>query len=105
MVTVPRTRVAPSIDPRAPACDTGGAAFAPAALGYTSRQAVLKARTMSQIDAHFPPARWRLIVDRDTRTGAENMALDEAIMEAVAAGDSPPTLRFYQWAPPCLSLG
>jgi lipoate-protein ligase A len=46
-----------------------------------------------------------LIVDADMRTGAENMALDEAIMEAVAAGDSPPTLRFYQWAPPCLSLG
>jgi lipoate-protein ligase A len=46
-----------------------------------------------------------LIVDTDMRSGAENMALDEAIMEAVAVGDSPPTLRFYQWAPPCLSLG
>jgi lipoate-protein ligase A len=46
-----------------------------------------------------------LIVDTRARAGAENMALDEAIMEAVAAGDSPPTLRFYQWAPPCLSLG
>jgi lipoate-protein ligase A len=33
------------------------------------------------------------------------MALDEAIMDAVAAGDVPPTLRFYQWMPPCLSLG
>jgi lipoate-protein ligase A len=60
---------------------------------------------MSHLDAHYPPARWRLIVDRDARTGAENMALDEAIMEMVAAGGSPPTLRFYQWAPPCLSLG
>jgi lipoate-protein ligase A len=53
----------------------------------------------------FPPARWRLIVDADSRTGAENMAIDEAIMEAVATGDASPTLRFYQWAPPCLSLG
>jgi lipoate-protein ligase A len=53
----------------------------------------------------FPSARWRLIVDSDARTGAENMALDEAIMNAVATGDAPPTLRFYQWAPPCLSLG
>lgn len=26
-------------------------------------------------------------------------------MQSVAAGDAPPTLRFYQWAPPCLSLG
>jgi len=59
---------------------------------------------MSLVEA-FPPARWRLIVDADARTGAENMALDEAIMDAVAAGDSPPTLRFYQWEPPCLSLG
>jgi lipoate-protein ligase A len=33
------------------------------------------------------------------------MALDEAIMDAVAEGAAPPTLRFYQWAPPCLSLG
>jgi lipoate-protein ligase A len=33
------------------------------------------------------------------------MALDEALMEAVAAGASAPTLRFYRWEPPCLSLG
>jgi lipoyl(octanoyl) transferase len=60
---------------------------------------------MPEFEPRYPPARWRLIVDTDMRTGAENMALDEAIMEAVASGDSPPTLRFYQWAPPCLSLG
>jgi lipoate-protein ligase A len=33
------------------------------------------------------------------------MALDQAILEAVSRGDSPPTLRFYSWEPPCLSLG
>ncbi len=33
------------------------------------------------------------------------MAVDEAILEAVASGDSPPTLRLYAWRPPCLSLG
>lgn len=33
------------------------------------------------------------------------MAVDEAILEAVAAGHSLPTLRFYAWQPPCLSLG
>jgi lipoyl(octanoyl) transferase len=60
---------------------------------------------MPEVEQRYPPVRWRLIVDTDGRTGAENMALDEAIMEAVAAEDSPPTLRFYQWAPPCLSLG
>jgi lipoyl(octanoyl) transferase len=33
------------------------------------------------------------------------MAVDEAILEAVAQRQSPPTLRFYSWEPPCLSLG
>ena len=37
--------------------------------------------------------------------GAANMAIDQAVLEAVVAGSSPPTLRFYTWAPPCLSLG
>jgi lipoate-protein ligase A len=59
---------------------------------------------MSQAEP-YPRARWRLIAETGVWTGAENMALDEAIMEAVATGEAPPTLRFYQWAPPCLSLG
>ena len=33
------------------------------------------------------------------------MALDEAILEAVAGLRVPPTLRFYAWNPPCLSIG
>jgi lipoate-protein ligase A len=33
------------------------------------------------------------------------MAVDEAILHAVAAGRAPPNLRFYAWKPPCLSLG
>jgi lipoyl(octanoyl) transferase len=53
----------------------------------------------------YPRATWRLIVDPEPRTGAWNMALDEAIQDAVAAGEAPPTLRFYQWAPPAISLG
>ena len=50
------------------------------------------------------PATWRLI-ESGALPGALNMAVDEAIAEAVAAGDSPPTLRLYGWQPPCLSLG
>ncbi len=42
---------------------------------------------------------WRLL-DTGARDGATNMAMDEAILEAVT-----PTLRFYAWDPPCLSLG
>jgi lipoyl(octanoyl) transferase len=52
---------------------------------------------------------WRLILD-GAATGAWNMAVDEALL--LSRGDStpdaarcPPTLRFYDWQPPCLSLG
>ena len=48
--------------------------------------------------------RWRLL-RHGAATGAENMAVDEAIAQAIAAGLVPPTLRFYAWAPPCVSLG
>src|SRR3989440_12933515 len=47
---------------------------------------------------------WRLRLDPPV-AGARNMALDEELLDAVAAGTSPPTLRFYGWSPPCLSLG
>ena len=33
------------------------------------------------------------------------MAIDEAITMAIAEGLVPPTLRFYAWAPPCVSMG
>ncbi len=54
---------------------------------------------------NYHQAVWRLMIERGPRTGAWNMALDEAIMDAVAEGSAPPTLRFYAWEPPCLSLG
>lgn len=37
--------------------------------------------------------------------GKLNMAIDQAIQTACQLGHVPPTLRFYQWDPPCLSLG
>lgn len=46
----------------------------------------------------------RLIVD-PARPGTLNMATDEAILEAVGAGEAPATLRFYQWDAPTISLG
>jgi len=33
------------------------------------------------------------------------MAIDEATLAAVAEGRSQPTLRFFAWEPPCLSIG
>lgn len=47
---------------------------------------------------------WRLIKD-GYHTGFMNMAIDEAIMIAHREGLVPPTIRFYQWAPPAVSLG
>lgn len=52
----------------------------------------------------YPPATWRLL-STGFADGATNMAVDEAILLCVAAGESPPTLRFYGWQPPCLSIG
>lgn len=48
--------------------------------------------------------RWRLFVE-PPRDGPFNMAIDEAILEAVGRGQAPPTLRLYRWIRPCLSLG
>lgn len=50
------------------------------------------------------PESWRLIRSGPL-TGDWNMALDEALFEAVAAGDSAPVLRLYRWQPPTVTLG
>ncbi len=47
---------------------------------------------------------WRFI-DSANCDAAFNMALDEAIAISVRSGDAPPTLRFYGWATPSVSLG
>jgi len=52
----------------------------------------------------YPTATWRLLLSTPA-DGATNMAMDEATLHAVAAGRASPTLRFYAWEPPCLSLG
>jgi len=47
---------------------------------------------------------WRVVFD-PAANGAWNMAVDEVLLDGVAAGSAPPTLRFYAWSPACLSLG
>lgn len=44
---------------------------------------------------------WDLIFDGAAR-GAWNMAVDEALLQSASAT---PVMRFYEWNPPCLSLG
>lgn len=46
----------------------------------------------------------RLLTDPPL-AGATNMARDETLLERVGAGESPPTLRLYQWDRPTISLG
>lgn len=49
-------------------------------------------------------ARWRIIIDAHA-DGPWNMAVDRAILAAHAAGEAPPTLRLYGFAPATVSLG
>lgn len=49
-------------------------------------------------------AAWRLI-RTGAMSGAMNMALDDALLQSVAAGSSPPILRLYRWQPATLTLG
>lgn len=55
-------------------------------------------------ELRYEPAVWRLLIS-GFADGPTNMAVDEAIMRAVEEGIAPPTLRFYGWEPPCVSIG
>src|SRR2546421_12562590 len=59
---------------------------------------------MSLSSASTSDAGWRLLLDPPAE-GAWNMAVDEVLLDGIAAGSAPPTLRFYTWTPACLSLG
>ncbi|MBN2909920.1 lipoate--protein ligase family protein [Polycladomyces sp. WAk] len=47
---------------------------------------------------------WRLLWT-GYQNAAKNMAVDEAILIAHSEGKAPPTIRFYGWNPPTLSIG
>jgi lipoate-protein ligase A len=47
---------------------------------------------------------WRLLL-HGAASGAWNMAVDEALLRMHAEYSAPPTVRFYDWQPACLSLG
>lgn len=50
------------------------------------------------------PRAWRLI-DSGARDAAYNMALDEAIARGTAEAGAEPTLRFFAWSVPSVTLG
>lgn len=45
------------------------------------------------------------LIEFESFDGATNMAIDEAMLEACLTGLAPPTLRFYNFVPSCVSLG
>lgn len=47
---------------------------------------------------------WR-VIPYSTECAVRNMALDEAILEAFLAGEAPPTVRFYGWNQPSVTIG
>jgi lipoate-protein ligase A len=47
---------------------------------------------------------WRLIPELEA-TGNVQMAIDRWLLEQHHSGKHPPTLRFYSWSPPAISLG
>ncbi|MDE1761999.1 MAG: lipoate--protein ligase family protein [Candidatus Micrarchaeota archaeon] len=48
--------------------------------------------------------KWR-VIPLEAHDAFYNMAADEAICDAVASGESPPTIRFYTWKPGAVSIG
>ena len=50
------------------------------------------------------PKLWRL-VPLQTASGAEQMAIDSWLLDQHVKGLQPPSLRFYTWRSPTLSLG
>lgn len=47
---------------------------------------------------------WR-IISLESRSAAENMAIDETIGNEIYEGISAPTIRFYTWKSPAVSIG
>jgi lipoate-protein ligase A len=60
-------------------------------------------RTAEVPDRTTAPPAWELMVDTRGRPGAENMAVDWALLRAAQEGSA--FLRLYRWDPPCLSFG
>lgn len=66
-------------------------------------QTVKTASTRSNARPAATPE-WRLLRDGE-HSAAWNMAVDEAILDAVIEGIAPPTLRLYRWNEPAISVG
>lgn len=48
--------------------------------------------------------KWRLLLTGENKAST-NMAIDKAVLISNSKGKVPPTVRFYQWKPPAISIG
>ncbi len=48
---------------------------------------------------------WRVLIETSPRHAYANMAIDEVLLEGQIRGEFPPTVRFYRWQPPAISIG
>ena len=48
--------------------------------------------------------KWRFLIT-ENNSAARNMAIDRAVLVANSEGKVPPTVRFYTWSPPAISIG
>jgi lipoate-protein ligase A len=63
-------------------------------------------RTAHAAMPRLPHLRWTFIVEPAGRPGADNMALDQWLLEHADRGaEHHAWLRLYRWNPPCLSFG
>jgi lipoate-protein ligase A len=72
--------------------------------GPHSKLAALERLIDSLAEPRTPPGDVRLLIERAPASGARNMAVDEALLDSVAAG-SPAVLRIYRWAEATISTG
>src|SRR5260370_595450 len=54
--------------------------------------------------AATPAPAWRLLLS-EPLDGVTNMAVDEALWRGRLSGEGLPTVRFFGWAPPAISIG
>lgn len=69
-----------------------------AAVGFDRLTAASSDRPTAQLST------WRLLLEPEGSPGAENMAIDQSLLDD-AAESGIATLRLYRWDPPCLSFG
>ncbi|HEX2901935.1 MAG TPA: biotin/lipoate A/B protein ligase family protein [Jatrophihabitans sp.] len=71
--------------------------FTPSAVATAVRRALAKATSWTDHD-------W-LLIHRPPELPQYHMALDQILIEEVAAGRRPPMLRVWEWAAPCVVIG